>query len=102
MLRQGDVLAVWRLDRLGPSLKHLIEMMGGLEDQGIGDLYVADHPDTCAQAKRLAAVLDEAGMSAKPFGAKNSNHSKINDNLGLADDLSTKELFEFSAEATAK
>ena len=27
LLRKGDVLAVWRLDRLGRSLKHLIELM---------------------------------------------------------------------------
>jgi DNA invertase Pin-like site-specific DNA recombinase len=33
MLRPGDVLAVWRLDRLGRSLKHLIEVMGGLEEK---------------------------------------------------------------------
>ena len=35
MLREGDLLAVWRLERLGRSLEHLIEVMGGLEDQGI-------------------------------------------------------------------
>jgi DNA invertase Pin-like site-specific DNA recombinase len=30
------VLAVWRLDRLGRSLKHLIELMGQLEAQRVG------------------------------------------------------------------
>src|SRR4029077_14796874 len=35
-LRSGDVLAVWRLDRLGRSLKHLIELMGELEAERIG------------------------------------------------------------------
>jgi DNA invertase Pin-like site-specific DNA recombinase len=35
-LRPGDVQAVCRLDRLGRSLKHLIEMKAELEGQGIG------------------------------------------------------------------
>jgi len=35
-LRKGDVLVVWRLDRLGRSLKHLIELMGEMEREGIG------------------------------------------------------------------
>jgi DNA invertase Pin-like site-specific DNA recombinase len=35
-LRSGDVLAVWRLDRLGRSLKHLIELMAELEAERVG------------------------------------------------------------------
>ena len=35
-LRDGDVLAVWRLDRLGRSLPHLIETIGALEARGVG------------------------------------------------------------------
>ena len=46
MLRRGDLLAVWRLDRLGRSPKHLIEMMGGPEDQGIGFHSVTEGIDT--------------------------------------------------------
>jgi arylformamidase len=65
-------------------------------------LHVADHVDTTAQAKRLGAVLKEAGISAKVFGAKETNHSKINDNLGTPDDPSTKALFEFVGEALKK
>jgi arylformamidase len=65
-------------------------------------LYVADHPDTSAQAKRLAAVLSEAGISAKLFGAKDTEHSKINENLGLPDDPSTKAMFEFVAEVVKR
>ena len=65
-------------------------------------LYVADHPDTSAQAKRLASVLSEAGISAKLFGAKDTEHSKINENLGLPDDPSTKAMFEFVGEVAKK
>ena len=53
MLRQGDVLAVWRLDRLGRSLKHLIEVMGGLEDQGIGFHSVTESIDTTTPGGKL-------------------------------------------------
>jgi hypothetical protein len=46
LLRPGDVLAVWRLDRLGRSLKHLIELMAELEGQGIGFQSVTEAIDT--------------------------------------------------------
>jgi arylformamidase len=74
-------------------------------DKGISPfllLYVADHPDTSAQAKRLGTVLNEAGIAAKLFGAKDTEHSKINENLGLLDDPSTKEVFEFVGEMKKK
>jgi acetyl esterase/lipase len=62
-------------------------------------LHVADHPDTSAQAFRLGAVLKAAGVSAKVFGAKETNHNKLNANLGVEGDPSTKELYEFVAMA---
>jgi acetyl esterase/lipase len=68
------------------------------KDKGIPPfllLYVSDHPDTNAQAQRLGAVLNEAGVSTKLFGAKETSHTKINANLGLPDDLATKAMFDF-------
>jgi len=65
-------------------------------------LHVADHADTTAQAKRLASVLSEAGISAQVFGAKDTNHGQINSNLGQPDDPSTKALFEFADAALKK
>jgi acetyl esterase/lipase len=62
-------------------------------------LHVAEHPDTTAQAQRLAAVLKGAGVPATVFGARETNHSKINADLGLPDDPSTKALFSFVAGA---
>ena len=65
-------------------------------------LHVADHPDTSAQAERLEAVLKDAGIPAKRLAARETNHSKLNENLGLPDDPPTKALFEFVGEALKK
>ena len=60
-------------------------------------LHVADHPDTTAQARRLASVLKAAEIPATLFGGKDTNHSKLNDKLGTADDPATKALDAFLA-----
>jgi acetyl esterase/lipase len=65
-------------------------------------LHVADHPDTTAQAQRLGAVLKDAGIPSRIFAAKETNHTKLNDNLGLPDDPATTALFEFVDEALRK
>lgn len=58
-------------------------------------LYVAEHPDTTAQAQRLAAALKSAGIPATAFGARETYHSRINADLGQPDDPATKALFQF-------
>jgi arylformamidase len=65
-------------------------------------MHVADHPDTGAQAQRLAAVLKGAGVPARIFGARESTHNKINADLGLPDDPGTKAMFEFIDAAMKK
>ena len=42
-LREGDTFVVWRLDRLGRSLKHLIETVTALEQQGIAFKSIRGH-----------------------------------------------------------
>ena len=41
-LRNGDVLFVWRLDRLGRSVRHLVTLIDQLRDQGVGFRSVCD------------------------------------------------------------
>ena len=65
-------------------------------------LHVADHPDNTMQARRLEAVLKEAGIPAKAFGAKETNHTRINENLGVPEDPATKAMFDFVADALKK
>jgi DNA invertase Pin-like site-specific DNA recombinase len=52
-LREGDVLVVWRLDRLGRSLKHLIELMAELEKQKIGFQSLQEAIDTTTPGGKL-------------------------------------------------
>ena len=62
-------------------------------------LHVADHPDTTAQALRLGAVLKAADVTTTVFGAKDTKHSKINEDLGLPDDPATAAVSEFVGQA---
>ncbi len=52
-LRKGDALVVWRLDRLGRSLKHLIELVNFLEEQGIGFQSLQESIDTMTSGGKL-------------------------------------------------
>ena len=53
MLRDGDTVVVWRLDRLGRSLKHLIETITELGDRGVGFRSVQENLDTTSAGGRL-------------------------------------------------
>ena len=52
-LRAGDILAVWRLDRLGRSLPDLIKIIGELRDAGIGFESVTEKIDTTTATGEL-------------------------------------------------
>ena len=52
-LRSGDVLVVWRLDRLGRSLKQLIEVAQDLEKRGIGLRSLQEQIDTTTPGGKL-------------------------------------------------
>ena len=52
-LRPGDTLVVWRLDRLGRSLKHLIEVVAALAERGIGFKSLTEQIDTTTPGGKL-------------------------------------------------
>jgi DNA invertase Pin-like site-specific DNA recombinase len=52
-LQAGDVLTVWRLDRLGRSLAHLIALIGELERKQIGFRSLSETIDTTTAGGRL-------------------------------------------------
>jgi DNA invertase Pin-like site-specific DNA recombinase len=56
-LRTGDVLVVWKLDRLGRSLKHLIEVVNELMTRKIGLKSLNDPIDTTTPQGRLTFNL---------------------------------------------
>jgi len=53
ILRNGDTLVVWRLDRLGRSLKHLIELITKLEQREIGFKSLMESMDTTTSGGKL-------------------------------------------------
>ncbi|MDA3813754.1 MAG: recombinase family protein [Candidatus Cloacimonetes bacterium] len=52
-IRKGDVLVVWKLDRLGRSLKHLIQIVSDLDDKGIGFKSLQENIDTTTNGGKL-------------------------------------------------
>jgi DNA invertase Pin-like site-specific DNA recombinase len=52
-LKKGDVLVVWKLDRLGRSLAHLIELIDTIGKQGAGFASLTESIDTTTAGGRL-------------------------------------------------
>ena len=101
MLREGDTLVVWKLDRLGRSVKQLVNLVGELQEQGIHFKSLTDSIDTSTAAGRfffhVMASLAEmerelmvertrAGLEiARQSGRKGGRKPKMTDSkLGVA------------------
>ena len=52
-LRKGDVVIIWKLDRLGRSLKHLVELVATFNEKEVGLLSLNDPVDTTTPQGRL-------------------------------------------------
>jgi DNA invertase Pin-like site-specific DNA recombinase len=56
-LRAGDTLVVWRLDRLGRSLRHLLETVDALGEREVGFKSLAEALDTTTSSGRLLFAI---------------------------------------------
>ncbi len=65
-------------------------------------LYFSGNPDTRAQAHRLEEVLKASDIPARAYGKRDTNHSRLNNDLGKPDDSATEELFQFLDQQTEK
>jgi DNA invertase Pin-like site-specific DNA recombinase len=52
-LRPGDTLVVWKLDRLGRSLRHLVDTVTGLAERGVGFRSLQEAIDTTTPGGKL-------------------------------------------------
>ena len=67
-LRPGDTLVVWRLDRLGRSLPHLIETVAELEARGVAfkSLTEAINTTTPGRQADISHLRRPSGIRAQP------------------------------------
>ena len=52
-LRAGDTLVIWKLDRLGRSLPHLLATITGLQERGVGLKSLTEQLDTTTSGGKL-------------------------------------------------
>jgi len=96
-LREGDTLVVWRLDRLGRSLKHLIETVTSMQGQGIAFQSITENINTSSATGQLVfhifASLAEferslikertiAGVEAARARGRKGGRPKLNSSSG--------------------
>jgi DNA invertase Pin-like site-specific DNA recombinase len=97
--RRGDVLVVWKLDRLGRSLKELLELMGELQRRGVGFRSLRESLDTTTPAGKLVfhvfaslaeferAIVRErtvAGLEAARVRGKKGGRKRVMDERKVA------------------
>jgi DNA invertase Pin-like site-specific DNA recombinase len=104
LLRKGDTLVVWRLDRMGRSLRDLIDWVRYLDEQGVGLQSLHEAIDTSTPTGKLTFHLfgalaefernliqerTQAGLAAaRARGRRGGRRKTLDaDNRGLAVDL---------------
>jgi hypothetical protein len=68
-LRPGDTLVVWKLDRLGRSLRHLVDTITGLADRGIGFRSLQEAIDTTTPAASSSSTCSRPWPSSNAISS---------------------------------
>src|SRR4051794_13751635 len=76
-LRAGDTLVVWRLDRLGRSLSHLIETVRQLQEQGVGFRSLQEQIDTTTSGGKLTFHVPGALAEFEPDLIRERTHAGL-------------------------
>ena len=99
-LRASDTVVVWKLDRIGRSSKHLVELMNHFQDQGINFVSLKDSIDTSTATGKLVFTIfaglaeferdmiaerTKAGLAAaRARGRKGGRPRKLQEKVNLA------------------
>ena len=62
-VRPGDTFVVWKLDRAGRSLTHLIELLKGLQGRGIEFISLTEQIDTTTPGGKL--IFQQVNISSR-------------------------------------
>ncbi|SFE79738.1 recombinase family protein [Spirosoma endophyticum] len=60
LLRKGDEVIIWRLDRLGRSMDHLLDLVKLFEEKGVGLRSLHEHIETATPGGKLIFHLFSA------------------------------------------
>jgi DNA invertase Pin-like site-specific DNA recombinase len=115
--RPGDIIVVWRLDRLGRSLKELIEMVNRLSERGIELRSLKENIDTTTPTGRLmfhviAALAEferdiisertQAGLEAARARGRKGGRPRAIDKISPAQLARAKELYAAKQNSVAE
>ncbi|MCF7702433.1 recombinase family protein [Loktanella sp. M215] len=73
-LREGDTMVVWKLDRLGRSMTHLLQTVAELEGRGVGFKSLTENIDTTTPTGRLVFhIFGALGQFARDLIRERTN-----------------------------
>ena len=104
-LREGDTVVVWKLDRIGRSMKDLINIVGGFQNRGVNFVSLKENIDTGSAtgklifgifaslaeferdiiSERTRAGLEASQIRGNKLGRKFTDQNKINLALKMYD-----------------